>query len=211
MDMPLPLETPGGAALDSLLSRHSAQALQDPAPDGAALDAILAAGLRAPDHGRLRPWRFVVIAGAARSAFADLAVAALQARQPDAPESEAVRMRGKLLTPPLIVALGAHIVPDHKIPEIEQMMAVAAAAMNMLTAAHALGYGGKWVTGPNAYDPAVAAGLGLAAPDRLAGFLYLGTPGAAAAAITRPAVADHRTDWQGAAAAYPAGPAAGSG
>ncbi len=115
------------------------------------------------------PWRFVVIAGAARAAYAEIAVAALQARDPDAPASEAERMRGKLLAPPLIVALGVHITPNHKIPEIEQMMAVAAAAMNMLNAAHALGFGGKWITGPNAYDPAVAAALGLAAPDRLRG------------------------------------------
>jgi nitroreductase len=188
---------PQSGAIEMLLARASAQALQDPAPNAADLDTILAAGLRAADHGRLRPWRFVIIAGAAREAFADAAVAALQARQPDAPASEAARMRGKLLTPPLIVALGVHIVPDHKIPEIEQMMAVAAAAMNMLNAAYALGYGAKWVTGPNAYDPAVAAALGLAPPDRLAGFLYLGTPAGPIVPVSRPAVADHRIDWQG--------------
>ena len=87
---------------------------------------------------------------------------------------------------------------EHKIPEIEQVMAVAAAAMNMLNAAYALGYGGKWITGPNAYDPTVAAALGLQAPDRLAGFLYLGTPATTALPVKRPDVADHRTDWLGA-------------
>ena len=190
-------QTPPRDAMATLLSRATPPALQDPAPTGAELEAILAAGLRAPDHGRLRPWRFVVIAGPARAAFADLAVAALRAREPDAPESEAARMRGKLLAAPLIVGLGAHVVPGHKVPEIEQVMAVAAAAMNMLNAAHALGYGGKWVTGPNAYDPAVAAALGLPAPDRLAGFLYLGTPAAPLQPVKRPAVADHRIDWAG--------------
>ena len=157
----------------------------------------MAAGLRAPDHGKLRPWRFIVIEGAARTAFAERAIAALRVREPDAPASEAERMRGKLIAPPLIVALGVHITPNHKIPEIEQVMAVAAAAMNMLNAAHALGFGGRWITGPNAYDPAVALALGLAPPDRLAGFLYLGTPVEAPGPVRRPQVADHRTDWRG--------------
>ncbi len=180
-----------------LLSRASASLLRDPAPACEDLDTILAAGLRAPDHGKLRPWRFIVIEGTARTAYADIAVAALRARDPDAPASEAERMRGKLLAPPLIVALGVHITPSPKIPEIEQMMAVAAAAMNMLNAAYALGFGGKWVTGPNAYDPAIAAALGLAAPDRLAGFLYLGTPAEPPPPVKRPLVADYRTDWRG--------------
>jgi nitroreductase len=182
-------------AMEMLLGRASAQGLQDPAPDAASLDAILAAGLRAPDHGKLRPWRFIVIAGADRAAYAEIAIAAMQARQPDAPESEATRMRGKILGAPLIVGLGVQIVPNHKIPEIEQVMAVAAAAMNMLNAAYALGYGGKWVTGPNSYDPTVAAALGLKPPNRLAGFIYFGTPAPGALPVPRPAVAEHRTDW----------------
>ena len=190
-------QIPSQSVMDLLLNRSSAQSLQGPAPDDAALDAIVAAGLRAPDHGRLRPWRFVVIAETARVAFADLAVAALKARQPDAPASEAERMRGKLLAPPLIVALGVQIVPSPKVPEIEQVMAVAAAAMNMLNAAEALGYAGKWITGPNAYDPAIAEALGLRAPDRLAGFLYLGTRGEPAGPVPRPVVAEHLAVWTG--------------
>ena len=130
-----------------------------------------------------------------RARFADLAVKALRARDETATDAEAERMRGKLLAPPLILALGVHVTPAHKVPAEEQVMAVAAAAMNMLNAAHALGYAGKWVTGPNAYDPAVAAGLGLAEPGRLAGFLYLGTPGEAAPPARRPAVADHLAHW----------------
>ena len=185
-------------ALDMLLSRSSAQGLQAPPPDGTALDTILAAGLRAPDHGKLRPWRFIVIAGPDRASYAEIAVAAMRARQPNAPDSEATRMRGKILGAPLIVGLGVHITPSAKVPDIEQVMAVAAAAMNMLNAAYALGYGGKWVTGPNSYDPAVAAALGLQAPDCLAGFLYLGTPLTTALSVPRPAVAEHRTDWHGA-------------
>lgn len=181
--------------IDLLLSRASTNVLAEPAPEGHALDLILEAGLRAPDHGRLRPWRFVLIRGAAKAAVAERAIAALRARDPDAPVTEEERMRGKLLAPPLIVALGVHILPNHKIPEIEQMLAVGAAAMNMLNAAHALGFAGKWITGPNAYDPAVAAALGVEAPDRLAGFLYLGTPAVPLPAVQRPDLAQHVREW----------------
>lgn len=181
-------------AIAMLLSRASAGAMTDPGPDAAALQQIVQAGLCAPDHGKLRPWRFVVIQGEARARFAEMCVAALRAREPDAPESEAARMRGKLLAPPMILALGVHLTPAHKVPEVEQMMAVAAAAMNMLDAAHALGFGAKWITGPNTYDPAVAAALGV---DRLMGFLYLGTLAAPVPPARRPAVSDYCREWQG--------------
>ena len=181
-----------GSTLQTLLSRSSSGDLQDPAPDAAALEQIVAVGLRAPDHGRLRPWRFVAIQGEARARFADLAVAALGARDPAATEFEADRMRGKLLAAPLILALGVHPTPSPKVPEIEQVMAVAAAAMNMLNAAHALGFAGKWVTGPNAYDPAVAAALGV---PQLAGFLYLGTPSRPVAEPNRPTPGDFLREW----------------
>ena len=184
-------------SLALLLSRASTGALQHPAPDAQALELIVAAGLRAPDHGKLRPWRFVSIDGAARERFADLAIAALRARDPQATQPEIDRMRGKLLKPPLILALGIHVTQAHKVPEVEQVMAVAAATMNMLNAAHALGYGGKWITGPNAYDPTIATALGLPPPHCLAGFLYLGTPEGEPPAVKRPNVADHLVAWTG--------------
>ena len=184
-------------SLGLLLSRASTGALREPAPDARALDLIVAAGLRAPDHGKLRPWRFVAIQGEARARFAELAISALRARDPTATQSEIDRMRGKLLAPPMILALGAYITPAHKVPEVEQMLAVGAAAMNMLNAAHALGYGGKWITGPNAYDPAVASALGLPPPHRLAGFLYLGTPEADLPPVKRPEPAEYLANWTG--------------
>ena len=181
-------------AMEALLSRSSANTLTDPAPGGEALRQIVAAGLRAPDHGKLRPWRFLAISGEAKARFADVAVAALRARDGEATQAEADRMRGKLMAPPLILALGVHLTPAHKVPEIEQLMAVAAAAMNMLNAAHVLGFGGKWVTGPNSYDPAVAQALGV---DQLAGFLYLGTPAQQEPEMARPAPSDHLMEWTG--------------
>ena len=181
--------------LDLLMSRASTGQLRQPAPDARALQLIVAAGLRAPDHGRLRPWRFIAITAAHRARFVEVATAALQARDPDATQPEIDRMRGKLLAPPLILALGVHVTESTKVPEVEQMLAVGAAAMNMLNAAHALGYGGKWITGPNAYDPAIASALGLPPPHRLAGFLYLGTPEAEMPGLPRPEVADHLVEW----------------
>ena len=184
-------------SLGLLLSRVSTGALREPAPDARALALIVAAGLRAPDHGKLRPWRFIAIEGEARARFAALAIAALHARDATATEAEAERMRGKLLAPPMILALGIHVTPAHKVLEIEQVMAVAAATMNMLNAAHALGYGGKWITGPNAYDPAIATALGLPPPHRLAGFLYLGTPNGDVPPVRRPDPSEYLTSWVG--------------
>ncbi len=187
-------------AIDTLLSRASVSELADPAPDGADLDLILQAGLRAPDHGKLRPWRFILIRGPARAAWADAIVAALKAREPDAPEQAIDKQRNRVLNAPLIIALGAKLRPGHKIPEIEQMLSVGAAAMNMLNAMHALGYGGVWLTGANSFDPRVVAALGLEETDKLAGFLFAGTPKEMPLSTRRPAVADYVLEWHGEAA-----------
>jgi nitroreductase len=183
--------------LDLLMSRVSTGALRAPAPDARALELIVAAGLRAPEHGKLRPWRFIAISGEAKARFVDLVIAAAQARDPNVAQFELDRTRGKLTAPPMILALGVHITPAHKIPEIEQIQTVGAAAMNMLNAAHALGYAGKWITGPNSYDPAVSTALGLPPPHCLAGFLYLGTPDGPLPEVKRPDVADYLTEWAG--------------
>ena len=182
------------ATLDLLMSRVSSGQLCEPAPDARALELIVAAGLRAPDHGKLRPWRFVAITRDKRTQFVELALAALKARDPEVASNEVERMRGKLLAPPLILALGVHVTPAHKVPEIEQMLAVGAAAMNMLNAVHALGYAGKWITGPNAYDPAIATALGFPLPHCLAGFLYLGTPDGELPKLRRPEPSEYLTE-----------------
>ncbi len=185
--------------LETLLTRSSVSALVDPAPSGDALELILRAGLCAPDHGHLAPWRYVLVRGAARSELADTVESALRRREPDATPPMIEKQRGKFLRAPLIIALGARIRLDHKVPASEQMLAVAAGAMNLLNAIHATGFGAIWVTGANAYDPAVAEALGLRAPDCLAGFLFVGTPAAQPAPPSRPALADHVLEWSGAA------------
>jgi nitroreductase len=183
-------------ALELLLSRQSAGLLQEPAPDGAELDLILDAGLRAPDHGRLRPWRFVLIRGEQRAKWADRVADAAAARDPENGTAIGERYRAWVARTPLIIAVGAKVVAGHKIPEIEQLLSAGAAAMNMLSAAHLLGYGAMWVTGLNAYDPKVNALLGLEAPSRLVGFLALGTP-KAGPKVERPSREQHTTEWLG--------------
>ena len=183
-------------ALDLLLGRRSVSDLEDPAPTGHDLDLILDLGLRAPDHGRLRPWRFVLIRGDARTAFADRLVAAARGRDPAAPQALLDRYRAWPLRTPLLIGVGAVVRPNHVIPEGEQIVSAAAAAMNMLNAIHLLGYAGMWVTGANAYDPEINASLGFEAPSRLVGFLAVGTP-RATAAVERPSRADHVVEWDG--------------
>ena len=164
--------------IDALLSRVSVspRMLTDPGPTDAQIDLILDAALRAPDHGNLKPARFILIRGEARQRFADLAVAALHQREPNPPEALIEKFRSWPRTVPVIVAVAANVRADHKIPEIEQILSAGAAAMNILNAAHALGFAAMWVTGPNAYDPVVLRGLGLAERDKLVGFVGIGTP-----------------------------------
>jgi nitroreductase len=189
------LERPA-AALDLLLSRQSATLLTEPAPDGAHLDLILDAGLRAPDHGRLRPWRFVLIRGEARLLWGERLAEAARARDPETADALGERFRAWVRRTPLIIAVGAEVRAGHKIPEIEQILSAGAAAMNMLSAIHMLGYGGVWVTGPNAYDLRVNALLGFEPPSRLIGFLAVGTP-KAQPRVERPTRERHVKEWQG--------------
>lgn len=188
--------------LDRLLDRVSIGTLSEPAPSGEVLDRVLQTMLRAPDHGHLTPWRFLLIRGDARAALADVVAAALRTRDPEATEAMVEKQRGKFLRAPLVVALGGHVRPEHKIPEIEQVMSVAAGVMNLLNGFHTEGFGAIWVTGANAYDPAVLAALGIAAPDLLAGFLFVGTPTGPVPAARRAAIAGHVQEWTGTPVAW---------
>ena len=185
------------SSLDFLLSRRSVGQLCEPAPEGGELDWILDAGMRAPDHGRLRPWQFVIIRGDSRTAFAEFLVDALKRRDPNATEAMVDRIRTRILGVPLIVAVGAKIKSEGPIPEIEQLLSAGAAAANMLNAAHALGYGAMWVTGANTYDRSVNEALGFASPDRLVGLVYVGTPRIEPPVWPRPVAANHVREWSG--------------
>lgn len=162
--------------LDAIHTRASALKLVEPGPAPEALDRIFKAGACAPDHGRLSPWRFVVLEGDARKVLGQAMAEARSRRQPPPSEQELVREREKPLRAPTIVAVAARITAHEKVPEIEQVIAVGAAVQNMLLAAHALGFGAMWKTGAPAYDPAIKDVLGLKPADHIVAFLYLGTP-----------------------------------
>lgn len=183
--------------MDMLLTRASTDHLTEPAPSDAQLSEVLAAAMRAPDHGKLRPWRYVVIRDDARPVLAERIVASMQRMDAEAPEFKIEKRRKRFSTMPLILALGMHLRPDHKIPLWEQEMAVAAAAMNVLNALHATGFGGVWVSGDVVNDPVLAEELGFPAPHRLAGFLFIGTPDGEQHTPKRPDPAEVTASWTG--------------
>jgi nitroreductase len=171
---PIPVRAPCLHAQDLLATRRSTSAmlLSGPAPSAAELDQILLLAARVPDHGKLFPWRFIIIEGQAKVRFAEQLEAIGQAR-PDC--NKAVASLGKLKTPPLCVAVVSRVT-EGKIPEWEQVLSSGAVCMNMLLAAAALGYGANWITDWYSYDPQATALLGLGDGERIAGYLHIGTP-----------------------------------
>lgn len=162
--------------LEMLRGRVSIGRLVDPAPSDSALEQAFAAADRAPDHGRLRPWRFFTIAGDARARFGRLLAEALLARDPTATADLAEREAGKALRAPLLIVAATRVVAHPKVPEIEQILATGAAVQNLMLAFHGLGYGAVWKTGPAAYDPTIKAAFGLTPADAIVAIIYVGTP-----------------------------------
>jgi nitroreductase len=183
-------------AIDTLLSRASVKLLGEPGPSEADLRTIFEAAMRAPDHGKLRPWRFFLIRGGARQHLSDLFVEGLKRQEPAATEAQIEKEREKPLRAPLMIAVAARIVTGHKVPPIEQELSAAAAAMNILNAIHALGFGAKWVTGANCYDDEFKRHFGLNENDRLVGFIYVGTPQESIQAAARPDPAQFVEEWR---------------
>ena len=161
-------------SIEALISRSSAKTFGDTAPTREHLATVLQAAVRAPDHGRLRPWRFMLIEGDQRGQFGEMLAASALRRTPGLSEGDLQRERGKALRAPLIIVVICRIVSGTKIPVIEQLMAAGAAAQNILLALHSLGYVAAWKTGEAAYDTEVKKSLGLAADDHIVGFIYTG-------------------------------------
>jgi nitroreductase len=189
----LPVEA-SQAVIDALARRRSASALalRAPGPSPAELADLIRLAARAPDHGKLNPWRFIVLEGEAKAAFA-ARLETLAAARPDA--AKATAALGKLKTPPLAVAVVSSPV-EGQIPEWEQQMSAGAVCTLMLTAAAAMGYGANWITDWYAFDAAALDILGVTAGERLAGFLYLGTPGEPPQERVRPDTAALTTVWK---------------
>jgi nitroreductase len=150
--------------------------LAGPAPSAAELDTLLTIASRVPDHGKLTPWRFIVFEGDARAAAGDAIAAAFATKYPDAKPEHVEAERQRLTRAPLVIAVVSRAAPHVKIPEWEQVLSAGAAAMNLVLAAHALGYGASWITEWYAYDRSVLDALGLAPHERIAGFIHIGTP-----------------------------------
>ena len=183
-----------------LTSRRSVKFLRAPAPKQDELEQILQAAMSAPDHGALRPWRFVLIRGEAIGKLADVAIGAVK-RSGDprmTPEKEK-SVREWMAAVPLFIAVAQKIAHDNtKIPEQEQLLATGAAAMNLLNAVHMLGYGAFWSTGMGTYVEDVQNALGLDSLDyRFLGYLAVGTPACAVPQATRPDFREFVTEWNG--------------
>jgi nitroreductase len=175
-----------------LLSRRSgsAKAMTGPGPDADELRIILSAGMRAPDHGKLAPWRFIIFEGEARARMGHVLAECLLAAEPDAGEVRVEIERRRFLRAPVVVGVVSRVTPGIKIPEWEQQLSAGAVCENMLIASHALGYVANWITEWCAYDTTVAERIGLHPGERMAGFIYIGTAAAALEERVRPELDD---------------------
>ena len=184
-------------AMELLLGRESALKLASPGPDQEALDRMFQSALRAPDHGRLRPWRFVVVPEEKRERLGELMAECLRRMDPNASADMLQRERDKAMRAPVIVVAAATVYRGHKIPEVEQLVSAAAAAENIMLAARAEGFGAMWKTGAPAYDAEVKRALGLDPDNDIVGFLYIGTQIGGGSPAARPTVGDLVSVWQG--------------
>jgi nitroreductase len=184
------------ADLDTRRSVPTRQ-LAAPGPDDAQLLRLLRTAVRVPDHGKRVPFRFLRIAGDARTALAEAAVARLRQREPEAGAAAEDKLRTRFTVPPLTLAVIARLGPDAKIPESERRATAACVCLLLLQAAQAEGFGAQWLTGWLAYDrPFLEGALGLAADEELAGTIAIGTPQVAAPERERPDPASLLADWR---------------
>jgi nitroreductase len=170
------LNRPAPDAIDLLLTRRSgsAKAIGGPGPNADELRTILTAAARAPDHGKLFPWRFIVFEGDARARFGDVLAECLKATEP-ATEERLTMERGRFLRAPVVVGVISRVREGIPIPVWEQELSAGAVCQTMLIAATALGYVANWLTEWPAFNSLVGEKLGLQPGERVAGFIYIGT------------------------------------
>jgi len=190
---PLPVEaSPDTLAFLSRRRSASAVTLQEPGPKDEELRALLTLATRVPDHGKLAPWRFVVLSGESKKAFV-ARLAEVAASRPDG--DQLIAKLAKLSTPPLSVAVVSRYSPG-KIPEWEQRLSAGAVCTLMLVAAQAMGYGANWITDWYAYDAEAGQVLGLVPDERVAGFIHLGTPSEPPLERVRPEITPLVETWR---------------
>lgn len=185
------------AALAHLDSRRSVPALQlgEPGPDHPTLLRILQSAVRVPDHGKREPWRFLRIAGDARIVLGEALARRTLEREPNAGDAVLAKDRQRFTRAPVIVAVVAKLGPDEKIPESERFSSASCVCFALLQAAQACGFGAQWLTGWPAYDVSVLRMLGLAADERIAGFIHIGSPAQHVPERERPDAAALLSDW----------------
>lgn len=171
-----PPETRSMTALDAILTRNAALAgnLREPGPRGFDLETLLNAAACAPDHGWLRPWRFLLIEGEARRAFGDVIAASYAKRWPEMDEPSLQRVRRYPMRIPLFIGVIASV-KESRIPAPEQVLSAGAAAQNIVIAAHALGYGAMWISSMIEDDPVAQGAIGLASHESCVGWITLGS------------------------------------
>jgi nitroreductase len=179
-------------AIDLLKTRRSVKPreMSGPGPSPTELETILTIGARVPDHGKLAPWRFIVFEGDARVRAGDVIADVFAQKNPNATPTEIDVEKRRLTDAPLVIGIVSFTKPHPKVPTWEQELSAGASAMNMVTAATALGYGACWLTGWFAFDRDVLDGLGLKANEKLAGFIHIGTPTKVSEDRPRPALGD---------------------
>jgi nitroreductase len=180
-----------------LLTRRSvsANAIGEPGPSDAELELILRAASRVPDHKKLVPWRFLVFQGEGRAAFGAMLAEVCRAEERDPGAFRLETEAKRFLRAPLVIAVISRVVENKAAPEWEQVLSAGAACQNLVVAATALGYGAQWITEWYGYSPGVRLGLKLADNERVAGFVYIGTPREKPEERERPALADIVTRW----------------
>ena len=185
------------SALSLLETRRSAKPreLVGPGPSAEELEHILTIAARIPDHGQLHPWRFVTVAEDQRDAFAELLQQALREENPEATDVHRQKEEDFAHYAGQLVVLVSAPVENHKIPVWEQQLSAGAAGMNLLSAAHALGYLAGWVTGWRAYSERVRAAF-CGPGERIAGFIFIGQPGRDLEERQRPSLSEVCRPWK---------------
>lgn len=179
---------------EAIYNRHSqGKVKQDPLPREL-IETLLDAAVQAPNHYKVRPWRFVVFTGDARNKLGDVMSASLRARRPEFPREAFDKAQATPLRAPAVIAVGVDKPGEPKVLDIENVSATAAAIQNLLLAAHAMGLGAKWRTGEWALDPMVKEFLGFGTDQHIVGFIYVGYPEFIAEHAARPSFED-RTVW----------------
>ena len=164
--------------------------LAAPGPNAAELETLLTIASRVPDHGKLAPWRFLVMQSDKKKAFAEALIPIFRKSHPEATEDQLKKEPERLIGAPLVIAVISRAGKHAKIPEWEQVLSAGAVCMNLVVAAHALGYGAAWLTGWAAYERPSLDLLGVGADERVAGLVHIGTPAMRQDERPRPPLSD---------------------